>query len=75
MKHAIGRASAALESKGQKVGSLRFANVDVRQLAGISAMDVYGLQEFSRAAQTIDISVVALRRVSAPGPNFLPLTP
>jgi len=32
MKRAVGRASAALEQKGQKVGALRFANLDVKQL-------------------------------------------
>jgi uncharacterized protein YggE len=36
MKRAVGRASAALEQKGQKIGALRFANVDVRQLTGVS---------------------------------------
>jgi len=34
MKRAVGRASAALEQKGQKVGALRFANLDVKQLVG-----------------------------------------
>lgn len=41
MRRAIGRASAALEQKGQKVGALRFANLDVKQLVGVSQMDVY----------------------------------
>jgi uncharacterized protein YggE len=36
MRRAVGRANAALEQKGQKVGVLRFANVDVTQLRTIS---------------------------------------
>src|SRR5207249_10404595 len=32
MKRAIGRANLALGQKGQKVGALRFARLDVRQL-------------------------------------------
>ena len=36
MKRAIGRANAALEQRGQKVGALRFASVDVKQLIGVS---------------------------------------
>ena len=34
MRRAAGRANAALEQKGQKVGALRFANVDVTQIRG-----------------------------------------
>jgi uncharacterized protein YggE len=36
MKRAIGRANAALEQKGQKVGALRFASLDVKQLVGVA---------------------------------------
>jgi uncharacterized protein YggE len=41
MRRAVGRATAALEQKGQKVGALRFVNLDVKQLVGVSRMDVY----------------------------------
>jgi uncharacterized protein YggE len=34
MRRAVGRATAALEEKGQKVGVLRFANVDVTRFVG-----------------------------------------
>ena len=57
MRRAVGRAQAALEQKGQKVGALRFANLDVRQLAGVSRMDAYQLAQFSTAmAQTVTVS-------------------
>lgn len=36
MRRAIGRANAALGEKGQKVGALRFASLDVNQLIGVS---------------------------------------
>jgi len=48
MRSAMGRASAVLEQKGQKVGTLRFANLDVKQIVGASSMNVYTLAEFSR---------------------------
>ena len=56
MRRAVGRANAALEQKGQKVGALRFANLDVKQLAGVSRMDVYGLAGYSGLAQTVEVS-------------------
>jgi uncharacterized protein YggE len=40
MRRAVGRANAALEQKGQKVGVLRFANVDVTQLRTISELPI-----------------------------------
>ncbi len=38
MQRAIGRAKVALEQKGQKVGALRYANLDVRQLVGVAQL-------------------------------------
>jgi hypothetical protein len=42
MPRAVGRATAALEQKGQKVGALRFASLDVKQLAGVARLEMYG---------------------------------
>src|SRR2546422_2136651 len=57
MRRAVGRANAALEQKGQKVGALRFANLDVKQLAGVSRMDVYQMAQFRTAVtQTVEVS-------------------
>jgi uncharacterized protein YggE len=50
MKHALGRATAALDSKGQKVGSLRF-----KQLNMLSSMNVYALQQYS-TAETVEVT-------------------
>jgi uncharacterized protein YggE len=55
MKRAVGRAGAALEQKGQKVGALRFANLDVKQLSGVSEMNVYALRQYGAMAQTIEV--------------------
>jgi uncharacterized protein YggE len=49
MRRAVGRATAALQQKGQKVGALRFANLDVRQLVGVAQ---YSLQSM----QTVEVS-------------------
>ena len=39
MQRAIGRANAALEQKGQKVGVLRYASLDVTQLMGVARLE------------------------------------
>ena len=48
MHNAVGRATAALSQNGQKVGAIRYANLDVRQLAGVvrlgSAMETVEVQ-------------------------------
>jgi len=56
MKRAVGRATAALEQKGQKVGALRFANLDVKQLAGVAEMNVYALRTLGGMAETVEVS-------------------
>jgi len=54
MRRAIGRASIALEQKGQKLGGLRYMNLDVQQLAGVT---VAQLQTFpSTASETVEVS-------------------
>jgi len=72
MHRALGRATAALEQKGQKVGALRFANLDVKQLVGVSRMDVYSLAAYSGLAQSVTISAEGggypKKRAPAPPP-------
>jgi uncharacterized protein YggE len=55
MRRAVGRASAALEPKGQKVGVLRFANLDVKQLVNLSNMSVYPVTAYTMA-ETVEVS-------------------
>ncbi|HJZ65651.1 MAG TPA: SIMPL domain-containing protein [Candidatus Acidoferrum sp.] len=59
MKRALGRASAALEQKGQKVGALRFANLDVKQLTGVSSMDVHALRSYSTSFAMTETATVS----------------
>jgi hypothetical protein len=55
MRRAVGRASAALEPKGQKVGVLRFANLDVKQLVNLANMSVHPISAYV-ATETVEVS-------------------
>jgi uncharacterized protein YggE len=44
MHNATGRADAALQQKGQRLGALRYANLDVKQLIGIARMETFALE-------------------------------
>lgn len=69
MRRAIGRASAALEQKGQKLGGLRYMSVDVHQLLGVAQ-----LQSFGTANEMVEVEAGAAsggiftRRKTAPPP-------
>lgn len=39
MRRAVGRASIALEQKGQKLGALRYMSLDVKQLVGVAQLE------------------------------------
>jgi len=52
MRSAMGRARAVLEQKGQKVGTLRFANLDVQQIVGASNLNVYSVAEYADLSTT-----------------------
>jgi len=71
MQRAIGRATAALQQKGQKVGALRYASLDVRQLIGVVELEP-ALN--GRAMETVEVmsSAAFPRRKSAPPPVPLP---
>lgn len=77
MQRAIGRAKVALEQKGQKVGALRYANLDVRQLVGVvqlaevqaSTVEVTAEENFGKAERSRGVPLPPSRpqqiRVSA----------
>jgi len=69
MHRAIGRANAALGEKGQKVGSLRFASLDVKQLIGVSQIQELPLdgRNFENLAQ-IESGMADKSSKSAPPP-------
>ena len=48
MRRAMGRADAALEQRGQKVGGLRYMNVDVQQLGGVANLEFDRLEQFTK---------------------------
>src|SRR5258706_7624715 len=69
MRSAIGRATALLEQKGQKVGTLRFANLDVKQIVGVSNMSVYSAAEYNSIATATESGWFgAAKKVAAPPP-------
>lgn len=79
MRRAVGRASAALEPKGQKVGVLRFANLDVKQLVGLAALNVYPVTaSMGAATETVAVSSgggwpwAARKHAPPPAPAPLP---
>jgi uncharacterized protein YggE len=45
MHRAVSRATVALEQKGQKLGALRYASLDVRQLVGVARLESLPLLE------------------------------
>jgi uncharacterized protein YggE len=73
MQRATGRANAALEQKGQKVGPLRYASVDVKQLMGVARLE--------SAPTPAQSSPVAAQRalvryeMRSPGPPLPPVAP
>jgi len=75
MQRAIGRAAAALEQKGQKIGALRYASLDVKQLMGVVELEPV---QMPTMAQTVEITRPGLlggRRTAAPSPPLPAISP
>ena len=69
MRRAVGRASAALDQKGQKIGALRYASLDVQRLMGVARLESYAVS----TAQTVEVSAeVGESRRSQRKQPFLP---
>jgi uncharacterized protein YggE len=68
MRRAIGRANAALEQKGQKVGALRFASLDVKQVMGLARFDVISENQIMQ----LENGVVGKAKTAAAPPPPLP---
>ena len=69
VRRAMGRAAAALEQRGQKVGGLRYMNVDVQQLGGVANL------EFDRLEQLPKLSKGLSGKALPPAPPPLATTP
>jgi len=75
MHSAVGRASAALGQSGQKLGAVRYANIDVKQLVGITQIQPSQMMSL----QEVVVSGAA-ERIGAPAappqpPPFPAVTP
>ncbi len=67
MKRAIGRATAALDQKGQKLGALRSATLDVKQLVGVARLEPYVPAEYRAYLMSPGASTTEARRGSGSG--------
>jgi uncharacterized protein YggE len=74
MRRATGRANAALEQKGQKVGALRFATVDVSQVRGIEEFGANGAVQMSYLRQRIASTAPAPPPPPMPRPEKITLS-
>ena len=72
MRRAVGRASIALEQKGQKLGTLRYMSLDVKQLVGVAQLQTMPMY----AAETVEVSSGGfLGKRAAPPPPLPPPQP
>ena len=70
MRSAVGRATAALAQSGQKLGAVRYANLDVKQLVGVTRLEGLTISTESVMAEASTSSVGR-----AQGPTFPTVTP
>jgi uncharacterized protein YggE len=69
MRRAIGRASIALEQKGQKLGGLRFMTIDVTQLSGVAQLQNFGVsEEVETSTESIGGGIFTRHKVAPPPP-------
>jgi uncharacterized protein YggE len=70
MRRAIGRASIALEQKGQKLGGLRYMSVDVKQLLSVAQLQTMGTsyETVEVAAETGGGRIFTRKKMPPPPP-------
>ncbi len=69
MRRAIGRASIALEQKGQKLGGLRYMSLDVKQLYGVANLDYnYTTETLESASAPAEGGIFSRKKLSPPPP-------
>jgi uncharacterized protein len=73
MRRAAGRASIALEPKGQKLGALRYMSLDVKQLVGVAELQT--LPYVGTSTSTVEVSAGLFSRKAAPPPPLPPPQP
>jgi uncharacterized protein YggE len=70
MHSAVIRAAAALAENGQKLGAVRYANVDVKQLVGVTR-----LETATQSAELVTVEAATNSTYRAPQPTFPALRP
>ena len=69
MRRAIGRASIALEQKGQKLGGLRYMSLDVKQLLGVAQLQTIGSSyETMEVAEKTNGGIFSHQKAVSPPP-------
>lgn len=72
MRNAVARANAGLAETGQKLGPVRYASLDVRQLIGVAT-----LETIPSVSQSVEVheSFLGRAKVAAPPPPMPPVQP
>ena len=68
MRRAMGRASIALEQKGQKLGALRYMSLDVKQLMGVAQLQTMPMYAADLAEVSSGASLWEHKRAAPPPP-------
>lgn len=74
MRRAIGRASIALEQKGQKLGTLRYMSLDVKQLVGVAQLETSETYSTEQLV-SLDKGIFGGRKAVPPPPSPPPPRP
>jgi uncharacterized protein YggE len=72
MRRAVGRASIALEQKGQKLGALRYMSLDVKQLLGVTQLQEMQISSLETVEERSIGSGGGMFHKAAPPPPPLP---
>ncbi len=75
MRRAVGRASIALEQKGQKLGALRYMSLDVKQLVGVAQLQSYAMSSVAESVEVSSSSGGLWNKRQAPPPPLPPPQP
>lgn len=75
MHSAVGRATAALAQNGQKLGAVRYANLDVRQLVGVASIQNMPLGGMAETVEVSNGAGLFSRAKAPPPPPYPPVQP
>jgi uncharacterized protein YggE len=75
MRRAVGRASIALEQKGQKLVALRYMSLDVKQLVGVAQLQTLPMYEAQELVEANSGTSFGMHKRVAPPPPPAPPQP